>query len=65
MKVAANNALCQGHGICNGVASDIFPLDDDGYVDGEMFDVPQGSEQLARRAVAECPAYVLRIVVEG
>jgi ferredoxin len=56
MRVQIDPALCQGHGRCYDLASDLFGEDGDGYGtvlgDGR---VPPGRERDARLAAANCP----------
>lgn len=62
MEVTINKALCQGHGRCNSLAPELFPLDDDGYIDIEAVEVPVGSEAEALRAVNSCPERAISVV---
>jgi ferredoxin len=52
---------CSGHGQCNWINPELFPLDDDGYSAVEDLHVPDGAEDYARRAVAACPASAISI----
>ncbi len=40
----------------------LFPLDDDGYIEVEEVDVPAGMEDLARRGARACPERVIEII---
>lgn len=56
MQVRIDTDLCTGHGRCYGVAPDLFVDDDDG--NGQVIGdgtVPPELEDLARKAVANCP----------
>ncbi|RAU95585.1 ferredoxin [Mycolicibacter senuensis] len=56
MKVSVDPKLCMGHGLCYGSAPQLFVDDEQGYshVIGDGT-VPEGEEEAARHAVANCP----------
>lgn len=60
MKITVDDELCDGFGLCDGHAPDLFELDEDGYAtargDGT---VPVDREPHARRAIAGCPAHAI------
>lgn len=60
MKITVDAELCDGFGLCDGHAPDLFELDEDGYAtergDGT---VPADQEPGARRAIAGCPAHAI------
>jgi ferredoxin len=63
MKVRIDAEKCQGHNRCIAIAPEIFQCDDLGY--GVV--TPEGSltpeqEELARRAVANCPESAIELV---
>lgn len=62
MKIRIDRAGCVGNARCAAVSEELFPLDDDGYIATEGFDVPDGMEQLARRGAKACPERI--IIVE-
>jgi ferredoxin len=62
MKVRIDQAGCVGNARCAAVSPELFPLDDDGYIASDGFDVPEGMEELARRGARACPERI--IVVE-
>lgn len=62
MKVRIDRAGCVGNARCAAVSEALFPLDDDGYIATDGFDVPPGMEELARRGARACPERI--IVVE-
>lgn len=68
MKLQIDPAVCQGHGRCYDLASDLFGDDDEGF--GQVLGdgiVPPDKEQEARLAVANCPerAITLAAVTEA
>jgi len=62
MRVHVDETRCQGHGRCYDLAPDLFEPDDIGN-SHETNDgmVPPGSEELARRAVLNCPERAITI----
>jgi ferredoxin len=37
----------------------MFPLDDDGYIATDGFDVPEGAEKTARNGARSCPERII------
>lgn len=64
MKIIVKRSLCSGHARCASVASDLFRLNDDGYIDMDDFEVPPGQEELARKGARACPERALRVAKE-
>jgi ferredoxin len=64
MKIRIDKARCVGNARCWAIAPDLYPLDDDGYIAIEGFDVPEGQEALARRGARACPERVIEIIEE-
>jgi ferredoxin len=55
VKLAISPA-CMGHGLCYSLASELFEDEDDGYgTVRRSGEVPSDQEDLARRAVSNCP----------
>lgn len=62
MKIFADNGPCEANGLCAAVDLDLFPLDDDGYIDiGDGVEVPADKVDAAQRGVSICPKQALRI----
>jgi ferredoxin len=55
MRIEVDRDACVGHGRCWSLVPELFDGDDNGYCATESFDVPEGFEPAARRAVAGCP----------
>jgi ferredoxin len=62
MKIRIDKAACVGNARCWAVSEDLFPLDEDGYIDVEEIDVPAGMEDLAKRGARACPERVIKII---
>lgn len=60
MRIRVDPEKCQGHARCYALAPELFNVDDYGQStvigDGE---VPEGLEDKARLAVANCPEYAI------
>jgi len=52
---------CDGHGICAELLPELITLDDWGYPIVKPGPVPDRLEDLARRAVDDCPVLALRL----
>lgn len=64
LKIRIDKAQCVGNARCHAVAEHLYPLDDDGYIAVEGFDVPPGQETLARRGARACPERIITVVEE-
>lgn len=60
MKIVVDRQGCVGHARCQAVAPDLYPLDENGYIDTDGFDVPTGQEDMARKGARSCPEYIIR-----
>jgi ferredoxin len=54
MKIRIEKAGCVGNARCAAAAEALYPLDDEGYIATEGFDVPPGQELLARSGSRIC-----------
>jgi ferredoxin len=61
MKVLVDRARCEGHGLCEDAAPDLFEIDDAGEL-VLLFDgtVPDGRDGSAADAVRICPVSALK-----
>ncbi len=61
MKITVDHGLCQGHGQCAEVASDLFEIRDDGFA-YPLRGVASAEEiELARQAGMRCPTDAIRL----
>ncbi|MFF1511612.1 ferredoxin [Streptomyces sp. NPDC058326] len=64
MKVSVIRARCEGHGLCEDAAPDLFRVDDDGEL-VSLFDeeqpVPEEFRDQAVKAVRVCPIAALSV----
>lgn len=61
MKVQVDQTKCEGYGTCAEHLAAVFVIDEWGYasVEGDGT-VPAGDEDVARRAIADCPVHAIR-----
>lgn len=61
MKIVADKHTCEGLGMCEAMAPDLFEVGEDGYVD--VLDAEPGEDLRAhvKAAVAACPVSALRL----
>jgi ferredoxin len=55
MKVRVDDERCRGHGMCTTLCPDVFAINDDGYSEVQVPEVPAGQEAAAREAIECCP----------
>jgi ferredoxin len=61
VRICVDPEVCQGHALCNSVDPDFFTLDDVGYSNVGVREVPPGKEEVARRGVLTCPEGAITI----
>jgi ferredoxin len=61
MKIRIDKASCVGNARCAAVAPELFPLDENGYIQVDEIEVPPGMEEDARRGAAACPERIILI----
>lgn len=63
MKIVVDQVRCEGHGVCEGVAPDLFRIDDEGDLVYQFAgrDVPTEHRKAAASSVSLCPVAALRI----
>lgn len=62
MKITIERAQCVGNARCHAVADHLYPLDDEGYVATEGFDVAPGEEKLAKNGARSCPERIIFVI---
>ena len=62
MKIRIEKAECVGNARCQAVAPALYPLDDEGYIDTEGFDVPAGEEKPALNGAKACPERIIFVI---
>jgi ferredoxin len=64
MKIRIERAACVGNARCAAISEALFPLDDDGYIDSDGFDVAAGDELLAKNGARACPERIIFVIDE-
>lgn len=64
VKIRIEREKCVGNARCQAVAGELYPLDDEGYIAIDGFDVPAGSEQSAIRGARSCPERIIFVEEE-
>ncbi len=59
VRVIVDRDRCEGNAVCVGIAPDVFDLDDEDYAVVKLDPIPADQEELAERAIAECPRAAL------
>jgi ferredoxin len=59
MKVAVDDDLCAGHGVCCTLCPAVFTLTDDGFASVQRPEVPAELEEAVQTAVRRCPAHAI------
>ncbi|BBY81763.1 ferredoxin [Mycolicibacterium pulveris] len=59
MRVEVDRDRCEGNAVCVGLAPELFELDDDDYAVVKADPIPADKEELAQRAIEECPRAAL------
>ncbi len=62
MRLKVDGSKCQGNARCWAVAPDLFDLNDEGYLEDAVIEVPAGEEQMATRAARACPERAIEIL---
>ena len=62
MKIAADRARCEGHGLCADTAPEVFELDDEAIVIVRHEVVPPELERKAEAGARVCPVAALRVL---
>lgn len=65
LTVVADMDLCEGYGECVKAAPGFFSLDDDGFVQIDDPNVPEGEEGRVIAAVGKCPKDALVLLADG
>ncbi|WP_298281849.1 ferredoxin [Novosphingobium sp.] len=62
MKIRIEHAQCVGNARCHAVAEHLYPLNDDGYIAIDGFEVADGEEKLARNGARACPERIIFVI---
>ncbi|WP_216912236.1 ferredoxin [Nocardia noduli] len=59
MKVWVDSDRCRGHGVCVAICPDVFELNDDGYAEARIPEVPNEYDDAVIDAVDACPEHAI------
>ena len=62
MRIVVDRDLCQGHGVCESEAPEVFAVPKNGQVDVRDDAPPEESRRRVELAVKYCPTHALKIV---
>ncbi|MEU0508019.1 MULTISPECIES: ferredoxin [Amycolatopsis] len=62
MRIGADTSRCEGHGLCEEVAPEVFELDDDAVVVVLHEEVPPTLERQAEAGAHACPVAALKVI---
>jgi ferredoxin len=62
MKIRIERAQCVGNARCAAAAGDLYPLDDDGYIASDGFDVAPDDVAAARQGARACPERIIFVI---
>jgi ferredoxin len=61
MEIDVDTGRCTGHGICEGLAEDVFEVGDDGVVHLLQQSPPEDRRDEVQQAVDQCPTQALSL----
>lgn len=62
MRIKVHPSLCVGSGACQQFAWTVYQLDDEGYLDLHLLQIPPGFERDAENGAAACPARAISVL---
>ena len=64
LNIVVDRVLCQGHGVCESEAPDVFAIGDDRQVVVLDESPPKSQRQAVETAVKYCPTHALSVLTE-
>jgi ferredoxin len=61
MKVTVDDERCRGHGVCCALCPGVFELNEGGYAQVVLDDVPGELDEEVRAAAASCPEQAIAV----
>lgn len=62
VRVRAHPGLCQGWGNCHRFAPEVYSLDEEGFLDVHLLEVPEELARAARLGAAACPEQAITVI---
>lgn len=64
MKIRTHPGLCDGHGLCHRFVPEVYTLDDEGYIDLHVVEVPPELQRAAMLGASICPVGAITVIHE-
>ena len=61
MKAWVDPNRCRGHGICTTICGEVFAINEDGYSEAIVEEVPAELHDAVREAVKQCPEQAIEV----
>jgi ferredoxin len=65
VRIKVHPSLCVGSGACRQFASTVYQLDDEGYLDLHLLQVPPEFERDAAFGASACPARAISVLIDA
>lgn len=65
IRIEIDKKRCEGHGLCEQVAPEVFQLDDDGIAEVSVDSIPMELRAKASAGARVCPVAALRLVEDA
>ena len=65
MRIKVHPSLCLGSGACRQFASMVYQLDEEGYLDLQLLQVPPELERDAAYGASACPNGAITVISDG
>jgi ferredoxin len=65
MKIKVDFDLCESNALCEGIAPDVFEVDDDDYLQLKTDETTDENLERVQRAVASCPRAAISLEGEA
>lgn len=65
MKAWVDPDRCAGHGICTTICPEVFAINEDGYSEVTVDEVPAHLEDAVRDAIKQCPEHAIDDVTDS
>ncbi len=65
MRIKVHPGLCNGWGECHRWGREVFPLDEEGFCEMRLLQVPPEMEEQARLGANACPEQAITVIEEG
>lgn len=62
MRIRIERAACVGNARCAAVGGSLYPLNDDGYIDSDGFEVTPSDAALAKNGAKACPERIIFVL---